>query len=110
MLLENDQSCPALNAHERSHLRTILQADYKPSRLDLLGEERTKRQRKKEYSEIWRARKNFDLNKQNQVIRNADDEHGPRVAACTYDAANYIIDRHRELQHILDGVHTSCRR
>ena len=24
MLLENDKSCPALNAHERSHLRTIL--------------------------------------------------------------------------------------
>ena len=92
--LMNEKGRLALDPHRRAHLRTILQPDFQPSRQDILGVDKTSKQIKRENTEKWKARKAFDLDDKNQIIRNPEGNFGPRAVACIWDAANYIIDRH----------------
>ena len=89
----------ALDAHRRAHLRRILDPDYRPSRQDILGKDKTSKEIKRENTEKWKARRVFDLNEKNQIVRRPEGEFGTRIAACTWDASKYIVDRHRELLH-----------
>ena len=97
--LTNEKGRRAIDSHRRSHLLTLLRPDFQPSRQDPRGVEKTTRQIKNEHSEKWRARRDFGLDGRDQIVRNPEGEYGARIVACTWDAAGYIIDRHRELQH-----------
>ena len=98
-MLVQDQSALALTPNERSHLRMILDDDYTVPRLDSLGQEKSTKDRKRENTKVWQAKCRWSLNSPNQVMRKPENNLGERIAACTYDAAQYIIDKHRDLGH-----------
>ena len=98
-MLMRDTQTQALTANKRSHLKMILEEGYEVPRYDTLGQEKSKNEWKVENTNLWRAKKRWNVNSQDQVMRNAENGYGERIAACTYDAAKHIVGKHRELGH-----------
>ena len=97
--LAQDEAAPALNPNERSRLKMVLEADYTISKRDIFGQEKSKKDYKREQTRLWNDKKRWNLNIQNQVVRNAENAFGERIAACTWDADSYIIKTHNALGH-----------
>ena len=89
----------AMDAHRRAHLRMILNPEYEVPRKDQIGIDKPSKEIRKEQSERWKARRDFNLNSKDQVVRNPEGKYNTRDVACTWDTAKYITERHDELEH-----------
>ena len=97
--LVDDPTAQALTPNERSNLKMILEDGYEVPRKDQLGQEKSKKDWGKENTRLWRAKQRWSLNSQNQVMRKPENDYDERIAACTYDAGHYIVEKHGELGH-----------
>ena len=75
----------------------ILEDDYEVPRHNTLGQKKSRTEWKVENTKLWYAKKRQNVNSQDQVMRNAENGYNERTAACTYDAAKYIVNKHYEL-------------
>ena len=77
----------------------VLEADYTISKRDIFGQEKLKKDYKREQTRLWNNKKRWNLNIQNQVIWNTKNNFGERITACTWDANSYIIKTHNALRY-----------